>query len=622
MKETGEVGQAMKILIVEDNEDSRMILKKNLETVGHTVKEAFNGAEALKAAKESPPDMIVSDILMPVMDGFRLCREIKQDKQLCKTPFVFYTATYIGPKDEKLAMSIGASRYIIKPADTAEFLRTIKGVFQEYEEEKLPVPEKPVKEETELFRMYEESIARKLDKKVEELERVKTNLVIAYNELKESEEKFRIIFDNAIDGILLADMKTRKFHTGNKMICRMLGYSLKEIKKLEVGDIHPEKVLPHVIERFEKQLKGELAPAEDIPVKKKDGALFYANINSSPITLVGKRYLMSTFRDITWRRQAEEELLRSRSELSALFRVSSAISRTMDLEELFCLILDTVTGLEILNLEPRGGILIIEGERLNLVSHLGYPDAFVDQYKSIKIGSGPFGTAAKTGEIIVSENSVKGIGHLVIPLKVRNQVLGVLSLHSRTGLDLDDHKSKILLTIGNQVGVTIDHARLYEETKKLSLLDPLTGLANRRFMDIVLERSFARAKRLERQLSALMLDIDYFKNYNDTYGHAAGDTLLVKIAKVILKETRGIDLVVRYGGEEFLILLPETGLPLACEVAERIRKSVKAKIKITVSLGISSYHEGMKKKKDLIKKADEALYQAKQNGRNRIEVSG
>ncbi|GBE32162.1 sensor histidine kinase TmoS [bacterium BMS3Bbin05] len=319
----------MRILIVDDNEDSRMILKKNLESSGHTIEDACNGAEALKTAMESPPDMIISDILMPVMDGFRLCREIRQDKQLCKTPFVFYTATYIVPKDEKLAMSIGASRYIIKPADTAEFLRTIKGVFQEYEEEKLPVPEKPVKERPELFRMYEESIARKLDKKVEELERVKTNLVIACNELKESEQKFRIIFDNAIDGILLADMETGKFHTGNKMICRMLGYSPEEIEKLEVRDIHPKKVLPHVIERFEKQSSGELTPAENIQVKKKDGSIFYANINSSPITLAGKRYLMGIFRDITRRVQAEEELLRSRSELSALFRVSSAIIRTM-----------------------------------------------------------------------------------------------------------------------------------------------------------------------------------------------------------------------------------------------------------------------------------------------------
>lgn len=76
--------------------------------------------------------MIISDILMPVMDGFRLCLEIKQDNQLRKIPFVFYTATYVDPKDEKLAMSLGASRYIIKPVDTAEFLKTIKGVFQEY----------------------------------------------------------------------------------------------------------------------------------------------------------------------------------------------------------------------------------------------------------------------------------------------------------------------------------------------------------------------------------------------------------------------------------------------------------------------------------------------------------
>ena len=129
----------MRILIVDDHADSRIILRKTLESDGYTVMTASNGAEALKAARELLPDMIISDILMPVMDGFRLCREIRQDKQLCKIPFVFYTATYMDPKDERLAMSLGASRYIIKPADTAEFLRTIKGVFQEYKKKKLPL---------------------------------------------------------------------------------------------------------------------------------------------------------------------------------------------------------------------------------------------------------------------------------------------------------------------------------------------------------------------------------------------------------------------------------------------------------------------------------------------------
>ncbi len=600
----------MKILIVDDNEDSRMILKKILEIDGHTVKEAFNGVKALEVAGDSMPDMIVSDILMPDMDGFRLCREIKHDKEFRKIPFVFYTASYVNPKDEKLAMSLGASRYIIKPADTGEILKTIKDVFQEYGAERGPVPEKSIKEGPELFRMYEESVARKLDKKIVELKNI-----------KEFSEK---VVETSPIGIHVID---RDFivRSWNAYFEDYVGIKKEEIIGKNLFDIFPELLKIGRDKSYQRVLTtGESIEKQEYQCIRKTGPKKGISYQSSKIVplkadgvVVGA---VTIIEDITARKQAEEGLRCIQSELSALYKVSSAISQTIDMEKLFAVILDTVTGLKILNLEPKGGIFIIKGRSMNLVYHLGYTDAFIKQHKSVKTCASPYGFAAKSGEVIVSENSGLEGDHVIIPLKVRDRALGVLSLHSRAGIDINDHRSNILLAIGNQVGVAIEHARLYKESKKLSLHDPLTGLANRRFMDIVLERSFARAKRLDGHLSALMIDIDYFKKYNDTYGHTAGDKLLVRIAKVLLKETRGVDLLVRYGGEEFLVLLPETGLALASEVAERIRKRVKAKVKITMSIGVSSYHEGMKKKKDLVKKADEALYQAKQKGRDRVEV--
>ena len=211
-------------------------------------------------------------------------------------------------------------------------------------------------------------------------------------------------------------------------------------------------------------------------------------------------------------------------------------------------------------------------------------------------------------------------GHICIPLKATNRTIGVLYLYLSAGFDIDEGKKKMLLAIGNQIGIAIENARLYEETKLLSLHDPLTGLANRRLMDIVVERSFAKVKRYSSPISALMLDIDYFKKFNDTYGHIAGDGLLVDIAKILLGEVRDVDLVVRYGGEEFLVLLAETDLQKAQEVAERIRSTIEKEKGITVSLGVSAYQQRMSRE-DLIHKADEALYQAKQKGRNRVEIS-
>lgn len=119
-----------------------------------------------------------------------------------------------------------------------------------------------------------------------------------------------------------------------------------------------------------------------------------------------------------------------------------------------------------------------------------------------------------------------------------------------------------------------------------SLHDPLTGLANRRFMEIQLEKSFQAARRYGEGLSVIMLDIDHFKIYNDTHGHPEGDRLLAKIATVLQKEMRASDYVFRYGGEEFLVLVPNTGLKKACDAAERLRSAVEAEAGVTISLDV------------------------------------
>jgi diguanylate cyclase (GGDEF)-like protein len=168
--------------------------------------------------------------------------------------------------------------------------------------------------------------------------------------------------------------------------------------------------------------------------------------------------------------------------------------------------------------------------------------------------------------------------------------------------------------------VALDNSKLYEETKRSSLYDPLTGLANRRMMHLIFKRNFEEAKRYGRPFSVIMLDIDFFKKYNDTKGHTAGDRLLVDVSKVLINSTRGVDLVSRYGGEEFLILLPETDLPGAQILAERIRESVEKGTDVTASLGIACCTGETQSEEELINKADAALYQAKETGRNRVEV--
>lgn len=143
--------------------------------------------------------------------------------------------------------------------------------------------------------------------------------------LKESEEKFKVIFTSVIDGILLADVKTRKLTDANDVMCRMLGYSLDEIKKLGVKDVHPKESLPHVYNTFEKQIKGETL-AKDLPMKRKDGSVFFADINASTVTIAGKTYLMGVFRDVTESKNMEEEMRASEILYRTIFENTGTVT--------------------------------------------------------------------------------------------------------------------------------------------------------------------------------------------------------------------------------------------------------------------------------------------------------
>ncbi|MHA2246864.1 MAG: PAS domain S-box protein [Candidatus Hodarchaeales archaeon] len=146
--------------------------------------------------------------------------------------------------------------------------------------------------------------------------------------LRESEQRFRTIFNNANDGILLADPESKKFYTGNDKMCRMLGFSHEELKKLGVMDIHPKEDRTYVIDQFEKQIRGEITLARDISVKRKDGSIFYADINSSPVLLSGKTYLLGIFRDITEQKRAEKTKEDLEEKRSAFVSMTSHELRT------------------------------------------------------------------------------------------------------------------------------------------------------------------------------------------------------------------------------------------------------------------------------------------------------
>lgn len=163
-----------------------------------------------------------------------------------------------------------------------------------------------------------------------------------------------------------------------------------------------------------------------------------------------------------------------------------------------------------------------------------------------------------------------------------------------------------------------ENRRLYDEMKQLSLHDHLTGLPNRRMLDIAFDTNMARADRYGSVFSVMMMDIDYFKQYNDSQGHDEGDQILIQLASTLKAYIRRTDLAARFGGEEFIVVMSDTSCEGAVIFAERVRVAVEAGVGVTVSIGVAQYRAGVAVSA-LIKAADDALYLAKRSGRNRVE---
>lgn len=329
------------------------------------------------------------------------------------------------------------------------------------------------------------------------------------------------------------------------------------------------------------------------------------------------------------------ELAKRNFELSAIHEVSSKTTRTIKMPELFDEILDAVLSLEMFETVREGGIYLVEVSHMKLVSILGKLNISGNMEESEEINQCFCGQAVTRNEIIVSQNCFADNGDftvkadhdllkekVVMPLRVKGEVVAVLFFRiPPDSADSYIDKIHLLTVIGNQIGISIENARLYEETKYLALYDPLTRVANRRLMDITLDKLFSATKRYGHPLSVIMADIDHFKKYNDAHGHHAGDKVLAEVVGLIVGEIRNADMAARYGGEEFLIILPETDLSAARILAERIRKTIETNAPVTISQGVATYQDSMEKKEHLVNTADEVLYKAKENGRNRVETT-
>ncbi|MDX8411469.1 MAG: ATP-binding protein [Mariprofundaceae bacterium] len=268
----------MKFLIADDDNDTREFLRTTLESEGHAVEVAANGKEALGMAGHSPPEIVISDILMPEMDGFMLCREIKGDANLRNIPFVFYSGTYMEPEHEKLALALGASAFFQKPMEPAAFLDALEGIISQYQKRELPLPDESLEDSVKSTRMHEDIVVRKLSEKVRELEREITKR-------KHADTLVRILsqaIEQAGESILITDREGIIEYV-NPAFTNLTGYTAEEAIGQTPRILQSGNQDDAYYEAMWKTITSGKVWHSKVTDQKKDGSFYPTMLTISPI---------------------------------------------------------------------------------------------------------------------------------------------------------------------------------------------------------------------------------------------------------------------------------------------------------------------------------------------------
>lgn len=568
--------------------------------------------------------------------------------------------------------------------------------------------------------------------------RLKSKVARSLSIVKETELKFRTIFDSASDGITMLDIKKGNFIAANEKMCKMLGYTQEEFLQLKISDFHPRESLKSAYEKYDKVNKLEMSIARNIPLIRKDKTIFYADISGSKIIMEGKEFFVGVTRDITERRLAEKLLEESEKRYRLLADNVSDVIFTMDMNLNFTYVSPSVfrhTGYRSDDFKTLTLANLVDSETLSRFFDIFKEELETERRfdKNIKRSRTlEYQQKRKNGSVFWVETTVtflrdensKAVGIIgtAHDITERKQMEEILRFEEQRFRNFVEHSSDIIVLINlagdilyvnpaikqvlgytpeERIGAKgfdlvrpddipfltesfatlvsnpqapaihgemhllhkngtyrtleavgsnlvkdnvveaiivnyrdITERKLVEEAlqkseqryQELSITDDLTKVYNSRHFYIQLEKELERATRYAQPLTLLLLDLDRFKNFNDTYGHVYGDFVLSRLGHVVKKCLRDSDTAYRYGGEEFTIILPMTtrdeGLVTAQRIQNEFRKEIFSpapgtKVSVSMSIGVSQY----KTKEDMkafVHRVDQLMYQAKKNGRDRI----
>ena len=472
-----------------------------------------------------------------------------------------------------------------------------------------------------------------------------------------SEIRFRRLYESAQDGILILDGNTGKITEANPFIRHLLDYSEKELigKELwEIGLFGDQKKSQVAFDEL--QAKGYVR-YEDLPLKTKDGKTREVEFISNSYEVAGERVIQCNIRDITNRKAEEKslaashesqkqvikELAERNQEIGLLSDMGDSLHTCVSLEEAYRVVARFSTQL----FPDTQGVLYAMNPTQNVVESViewggplsGEKEFLPNDCVSLRRGRVHAIYGQESGTPLTCKHvAPPAINYLCAPMIAYGEIQGVLHLLSDEGRAVSTDNAKHLFifeksklglvgTIADYIGLALANLKLREALREQSIHDPVTGLYNRRYMKEALDRELRRAHRDHRPLGIIMFDIDHFKKLNDLYGHEAGDIMLGAVGNFLKTQFRGNDIPCRYGGEEFLIILPKMPLEECQERAEKLRKEVKhLEVQhggkslpcISFSGGVSVFPIHGDYFDDLLKVADTALYNAKAQGRDRI----
>ena len=437
-------------------------------------------------------------------------------------------------------------------------------------------------------------------------------------------EKLQWIIDATPNGLIISD-KQGNIVLSNSSAEKCLGYKKGELlgKCVDIlvpeasRDKHPKLRAGY----FAHPVVKEMGVGRELAAARKDGTEFPIEIGLNPITIDGEPFVISSLIDITQRKRAEAAVREAdqrrvqfeKQKLSQVLSLEDKLGTLRDMHGLCDFIVDRTT--EILEARTCSLMLLDEATQELLIKASKGIDEETVKKTRLKLGDHMAAKAVREGE---------SAAFFSVPIYMHEKLIGVVNVSDKNAGDgttaFTDTDSRILTTIVRRAAAALESVDHCRELEQLSLIDPLTGLYNYRYFIQRLDQEVHRLERYPKPLSLLRLDVDNFRSYNDAYGHDEGDELLREVGRILQDKSRKTDVVCRYAGDEFAVILPETGAQGAVRIAEDIRDAVagmNVPTPVHVTTGIAAHGKG-RDRRDLIVKADQALAQAKKDCRGDI----